>query len=117
MLERRRRIRRALCGGVVLGAAAALPLALVEVVYVLVFAGAGFAGGADHARFALYAILLLVLAGTLFGAALGAIDGIGGLAAGWLGRRRNSAAEWMARLYAAAATHRYAPLFALEFAG
>jgi len=117
MFERRRRIRRAVCGGVVLGSSAALVLGLLEIGYLALASGASFPGPGFAVRFDLYALSVLVLAGALIGLLQGALGGLVVVASGQLSRRRASAGEWAARLYTGLATPGIALVCALAFQG
>src|SRR5439155_19386804 len=95
--RRRHRWRRGSSGGVGLGAAAGLALGLVEVVYVLVTAGASFDGALETGRFATLTAAALAGAGALVGAAEGLVGAAIEHSASALGDPRRDHA-WRARL-------------------
>ena len=117
MLERRRRLRRALSGGAVLGATAAAWLAVCEIAYVAVVSREAFASGGDVVRFAGFGAGLLLLAGVALGVLLGLVHAALGALADRLALRRSTAPIWAARLYTIAATPALAWLAALTFQG
>src|SRR5207253_9359284 len=96
--------RRAICGGLVLGAAAALLLALLEVGYVAWAARTLWVRPLDLAKFGLYALGLLLLCGSLAGIVFGMLAAAIMAGAEWLGRRQSGARKWTVRLYTAALT-------------
>src|SRR5262252_5996009 len=116
MLERRRRLRRAVSGGAVLGAAGGFFLACVEIMWVTRLAREA-ASGAGLARFAVSAAALLMLLGTVVGALAGVLRYAVAQLGERLSRRRSTAAIWRARLYALLATPAIALVCALAFRG
>jgi arylsulfatase A-like enzyme len=116
ILERRHTLRRALTGGVVLGASAGLALGLVEVVYVLVTAGASFDGVLETGRFAALTAAALAGAGALVGLVEGLIAAAVESAAAALGDPRRDHL-WRARLYTALAVPPVALVCAQIFRG
>ncbi|HEY2742998.1 MAG TPA: sulfatase [Polyangia bacterium] len=116
ILERRHRLRRALAGGVMLGVAAGLGLGIVEVVYVLMTAGASFDGAMENGRFVALTVATLAGAGALVGAAEGLIAaGVTMLGAALGDPRRDQ--KWQARLYTALAVPPVALVCARIFRG
>jgi arylsulfatase A-like enzyme len=116
ILERRHTLRRALCGGVVLGVAAAFGLGIVEVFYVLSTAGASFDGALENGRFVALTLATLAGAGALVGAAQGLVAaGVSTLAAALGDPRRDQ--KWQARLYTALAVPPVALVCAQVFRG
>jgi arylsulfatase A-like enzyme len=117
ILERRRWLRRALAGGVVLGAAAGAVCATIECAWVLVTAGASFDGVGEAARFFALTVMLLVGGGALAGVAQGLVMAAVAAASRALQSRRADAAGWRAMLYTAVAAPPIALGCAQIFAG
>ncbi|MDB4971271.1 MAG: hypothetical protein JWN44_6960, partial [Myxococcales bacterium] len=116
ILERRHPFRRSLAGGVVLGAAAGLALGLVEVVWLLLTAGASFDGALETGSFAALTALTVAGTGALVGLAQGVLAATVGEVAGALGDPRRDHA-WEARLYTALAVPLVALVCAQIFSG
>ncbi len=103
MNERRNRLRRALCGGLVLGGGAALALGLLEGASGLASAPGAFDTWAERREFVAACALLLVAGGVLGGALLGAVVGAVGLAVERAAPRPRQE-TWAARVYTGLAT-------------
>ncbi|MGZ3440850.1 MAG: sulfatase, partial [Polyangia bacterium] len=116
ILERRHMLRRALAGGVVLGAAAGLALGLVETVYVLITAGASFDGALETGHFAALTVAALAGAGALAGVVQGLVGAAVERAASALGDPRRDHL-WRARLLTMLAVPPVALLCAQIFRG
>jgi arylsulfatase A-like enzyme len=110
-------MRRAASGGVVLGAASALYLAAIEVTYVVTHSRGALGQPKAIAHYALYTLLVLLLAGALAGAVAGVILGALGMLANRLGRRHSSAQAWLARMVAVLVTPAIALVCAAAFTG
>ncbi len=116
ILERRHTLRRALTGGVVLGAAAGLLVGLFEAVYVVVTAGPSFDGAFETGRFALLTAAALAGAGALVGVVEGLVAAAVTQAASALGDPRRDQL-WQARLYTVLAVPPVALVCAQIFRG
>jgi arylsulfatase A-like enzyme len=116
LLERRHLLRRALAGGVVLGVAAGLAVALVEIAWVLATAGASFDGALETGTFVALTAATLAGAGAVVGAAQGLCAAAVGHAASALGDPRRDQV-WQARLYTALAVTPVALVCAQIFRG
>src|SRR6185312_16193261 len=116
ILERRHTLRRALCGGVVLGTVAGLGVGIIEVVYVLMTAGASFDGAWETGRFVALGIATLMGVGAAVGAAEGLVAAAVTMAASALGDERRDQL-WQARLYTALAVPPVALVCAQIFRG
>ena len=116
MIERRNRVRRIVCGGLVLGIFAALLPAAIEVAFVLATASGAFDGLGERIAFAVSGLLLAAaagaLAGLLLGAVVAAVDRAVSSLVG-LPRRR----VWAARIYTGVATPAVAMATAALFSG
>jgi arylsulfatase A-like enzyme/HEAT repeat protein len=102
------------CGGLVTGVLAGLWLAVVEIVWVLLF-GAGAAGHAG--RFALVVALLAMCCGGVFGALAGLVAWGAGRLGALLGKRRVNELTATARVYAILLTVPVALVCANLFSG
>jgi arylsulfatase A-like enzyme len=116
-IERRRVVRRAVSGGVLLAALSALPLGALELAYVFAARHPSFGSGGEAVRFSLLLVLLLVSAGAVIGALEGLVLlGVSQLTA-LVARRRVTEARWMAWFYSLLVLPGIAVVAAKAFAG
>ena len=116
-LERRRMVRRAFTGGVMLATVSMIPLALMELVYALAIRGSSPDGAGQSLSFILHVTLLLLATGTVLGLAEGMVTLGVGLATKALAKRRVAEPRWMALLYSFLALPGIALLSARIFSG
>ncbi len=115
--ERRRMVRRSLSGGVVLAVLGAVPLALIEVLYVLLVRQASLATTGEAVAFAAYAVLVLLAAAGLLGAAEGIIFLGVSLLTKRLSKQRLHEPRWMAIICSFLALPAIAMVASKVFAG
>jgi arylsulfatase A-like enzyme len=104
LLERRRPLRRALAGGVVLGAFAGVLAGIIDAAWVLATAAASFDGAGEMARYFALALAVVAGAGALAGIAEGMLFAAVGALARALQSRRADADVLQAVLVTALAT-------------
>jgi HEAT repeat protein len=116
-IERRRMIRRALAGGVLFAALSAVPLALIELGYVLLVRRPAFASATEALLFCLHLVLVLLASGAVLGLVQGPLVlGLSQLAR-LLARRRVAEPRWMAWLCSLLMLPGIAAVSAMTFAG
>ena len=116
-LERRRMVRRAFTGGVMLATAAMLPLSLLELGYALAFRHASVDSPGQAVRFGLYITLLLIWAGAMLGLLEGMLNLGIGLLTKFFAKRRVAEPRWMALIYSFLALPGIAMVTARIFSG
>jgi len=116
-LERRRPIRRAAAGGVALGALSMVPLAILELVFVLCVRQPEFNPYGDGLWFGLYLFLLLIGVGALLGTLESVISLCVTSFAQHLAKQRLKEPHWIAVLYSLLALPLIALFVALAFGG
>jgi HEAT repeat protein len=116
-IERRRMVRRAISGSVLLAPLSVLPLCLLELLYVVLVRRPVFGSLGEAIWFGVFLFLLPLSLGALFGALEGlVILGVSQLTA-LVARRRVNEAAWMAWIYSLLVLPGIAMVAAKTFAG
>jgi hypothetical protein len=116
-LERRRVLRRAVAGGVLLAAFAAIPVGVMEALYVYFVQAPAFNSVKESFQFGLYLFLLLVSVAAVLGAVEGVVVLGVHLLTQKLAKQRLKEPPWMAWLYSLVCLPLIAVMASMIFSG